>query len=129
MGQPAPPPPLHELETLVMDEIWTGGATTVRGVMDAINARSSKARAYTTYMTIMARLHRKGLLDRHREGKTDHYVPRLSREEYQQARAGSEVATLVEQFGDIARVHFARELAMLDRTRQQQLRRLARRDA
>lgn len=123
------PPPLHELETLVMDEVWSQGPTTVRGVMDAINGRSSKDRAYTTYMTIMARLHRKGLLDREREGKTDHYFPRLSRDEYQQARAESEVATLVEQFGDVALVHFARELATLDRARQQKLRRLARRDA
>jgi predicted transcriptional regulator len=44
--------------------------------MDALNKRTSKPRAYTTYMTIMARLHKKGVLDRRREGKTDLYAPR-----------------------------------------------------
>jgi predicted transcriptional regulator len=78
-------------------------------------------------MTIMARLHRKGLLDRRREGKTDVYTPRLSREDYLEARAESEVASLVQQYGDVALVHFAKEMASLDRGRQERLRRLARR--
>jgi len=45
----------------------------VRTVMDALNKRASKPRAYTTYMTIMARLHQKGVLDRRHEGKTYFY--------------------------------------------------------
>jgi predicted transcriptional regulator len=32
----------------------------VREVMEAVNKRQRRDRAYTTYMTIMARLHRKG---------------------------------------------------------------------
>ena len=56
------PPPLHELEQRVMEEIWRRGEVSVRGVMEALNGRSAKDRAYTTYMTIMARLDGKGLL-------------------------------------------------------------------
>jgi hypothetical protein len=37
--------------------------------MDALNKRARKPRAYTTYMTIMARLHTKGVLDRRRVGR------------------------------------------------------------
>jgi len=69
------PPPLHELEAEVMEQLWERGESSVRDVMRAINVRSGKDRAYTTYMTIMARLHRKGVLDRRREGKTDLYKP------------------------------------------------------
>ena len=45
-----PPPPLHELEALVMDEVWRQGQATVREVLTALN-RDTKERAYTTVMT------------------------------------------------------------------------------
>jgi predicted transcriptional regulator len=65
------PPPLHELESEVMEELWKTGEAPVRAVMDALNERATKPRAYTTYMTIMARLHNKRMLVRRRDGKTD----------------------------------------------------------
>jgi predicted transcriptional regulator len=121
------PPPLYELETEVMDEVWRrGGQTTVREVLEALNGRRRKQRAYTTIMTIMARLDRKGLLTRRRDGKTDVYTAVMSREEYLEARAQAEVGALVDQFGDVALVHFARQMDKLDPKRRQQLRRLAR---
>src|ERR1700693_4689858 len=87
-------PPLHELEAEVMEELWSQGEATVRTVMDALNKRARKQRAYTTYMTIMARLHTKGVLDRRREGKSDFYAPRLDRDDFMAARARDEVAEL-----------------------------------
>jgi predicted transcriptional regulator len=123
--QPATPP-LHELESEVMEEIWTQREATVRTVMDALNRRTTKARAYTTYMTIMARLHKKGVLDRRREGKTDFYAPKLDRAEFMASRAGAEVEDLVDQYGDVALSHFARQVASLDPARRRALQRLAR---
>jgi predicted transcriptional regulator len=121
------PPALHELEGEVMDEAWRQGEpTTVRAVMDALNRRGHKQRAYTTIMTIMRRLDDKRLLSRRREGKTDIYSARLSREEYLEARARAEVGALVDEYGDAALVHFARHMDKLDRKRRDQLRRLAR---
>ena len=121
------PPPLHELEAEIMDELWTQGGGTVHLVRDALNGRSSKERAYTTVMTVMGRLHVKGLLDRERRGRSDVYVPRLSREEYLDARARTEVTALVEEFGDFALAHFASQMASLDAKRRQRLQRMARR--
>src|SRR5580698_10507528 len=92
---PAAPPSLHPLEAEVMEELWKSGEVPVRAVMDALNKRTSKKRAYTTYMTIMARLHKKGLLARRREGKTDFYAPTQDRDEYLALRARSEVEDLV----------------------------------
>jgi predicted transcriptional regulator len=94
--------------------------------MDALNATASKPRAYTTYMTIMARLHTKRLLERRREGKTDIYRPALSRDEYQRLRAQSEVDELIERYGDVAFSHFAKHVAELDPKRRRALERLAR---
>jgi predicted transcriptional regulator len=119
-------PALHELEAEVMEELWSRGEAPVRAVMDALNKRASKERAYTTYMTIMARLHKKGVLDRRREGKTDFYAPRLDRDEFMAARARAEVEGLVAQYGDVALSHFAQQVASLDPGRRRALQRLAR---
>ncbi len=118
------PPALHELESEIMEEMWASGEASVRAVMEALNRRA-KPRAYTTFMTVMARLHGKGLLDRRREGRTDFYMPVHSREEFLEARARSGVEALVEQFGDLALTHFAQQIAQLDPKRVRELQRLA----
>jgi predicted transcriptional regulator len=119
------PPPLHELEAAVMDEVWKQEEASVRAVMDALNRRTRKPRAYTTYMTILARLDSKGLLNRRREGRTDYYTPVHSREQYADLRARAGVDSLVEQYGEVALSHFARQMAQLDPERRRQLQRLA----
>jgi predicted transcriptional regulator len=77
-------------------------------------------------MTIMARLHSKGVLDRRRDGKTDFYAPKLDREQFMATRAAAEVEGLVAQYGDVALSHFARQVAQLDPARRRALQRLAR---
>ncbi len=119
------PPPLHELESEVMEEMWRLGRATVRELMQAVNSRSRRERAYTTYMTIMSRLDGKGLLARERAGKTDVYWPRMDRETYLEQRAEAEVQQLVDDYGELALVHFARAMRTLDPARERALRRLA----
>ncbi len=120
------PPPLHELEAEVMDAIWERGEVTVRDVMAALNDDVGTDRAYTTYMTIMARLDRKGLLDRRRSGKTDFYKAVYTRDRYNDLRAEAGVDSLVDQFGDLALAHLARQMAQMDPARRRALQRLAR---
>jgi predicted transcriptional regulator len=122
---PADPPELHELEAEIMEEVWRQGEATVRGVMEALNRTAEPPRAYTTYMTVMRRLSDKELLDRTRDGRQDMYVPRLSREQYRDLRAGAQVKVLVDEFGDVALAHFAKSLKTLDPAHRRQLQRLA----
>ena len=125
--RPKLPPELHELEAEVMENVWSrDGEVAVRDVMEALNRRSEKPRAYTTYMTILGRLHAKGVVTRRREGKTDLYMPSYTREEYADLRARADVDSLVEQYGDAAFTHFARQMADLDPDRRRELQRLAR---
>jgi predicted transcriptional regulator len=120
------PPPIPELERLVMEEIWGQGEATVRSVRDALNAEVGQPeRAYTTVLTILQRLDAKGLVLRHRNGKTDFYSAAIPREEYLGARADAEVSELLEQYGELALVQFARRMAALDPQRRDALRRLA----
>ena len=120
------PPPLHELEAEVMEEMWERGEASVRDVMEALNADADKERAYTTYMTIMSRLDGKGLLERRREGKTDFYKPRHTRDQYADLRARAELDSIVDHFGELALAHIARQWAQLDPQRRRALQRLAR---
>ena len=123
-------PRLYELESEVMEEVWRqDGPTTVRAIMAALNARADKERAYTTIMTIMARLARKGVLRRELHGKTYLYAPVASREDYMELRARAEVGALVEEYGELALASFAREIAKLDAGRSGELERLARKRA
>jgi len=123
------PPVLHDLEAEVMEEVWRQGEASVRSVMEACNRGRRQPRAYTTYLTIMVRLDRKDLLQRRREGKTDFYRPRLSKDDYLAARAEAEVDALVAQYGEVALSHFARQMEQLDPERRRALQRLARRGA
>jgi predicted transcriptional regulator len=122
------PPPLHELEEEVMEEMWRRHEVSVRGVMEALNGRASKDRAYTTYMTIMARLDSKGLLERRREGKTDFYRPVYTRDRYTDLRALVAIESVVDQFGKVALAHIARQMAQLDPEHRRSLQRLARKE-
>ena len=121
------PPELHELESEVMETVWDrDGEVSVREVMETLNRRTRKPRAYTTYMTILGRLHEKGVVTRRRDGRTDLYRPAYTREEYADLRAQEGVDSLVEQYGEAALSHFARQIAQLDPERRRQLQRLAR---
>ena len=111
-----------------MEVMWERGECNVRSVLDELNQRSNRERKYTTVMTTMVRLDKKGLLVRRREGKTDIYKPALTRAEYLEARAAAEVGALVENYGEAALVHFARQMNQLDPKRREHLRRLAGRD-
>ena len=111
-----------------MELMWELGENNVRTVLEELNRRSDKERKYTTVMTIMARLDTKRLLSRRREGRTDLYRPRLTREQYFEQRAQADVRSLVEQYGEAALVHFTRHMDQLDPKRREQLRRLARRE-
>jgi BlaI family transcriptional regulator, penicillinase repressor len=124
--EPETPPRIHELERAVMDEVWTRGETSVREVMEALNGEGGRPRAYTTYMTILARLQRKGLLDRRREGRTDFFRPVYGRGQYADLCARAAIDSVVEQFGDVALTHIARQMARLSLEQRRSLQRLAR---
>jgi predicted transcriptional regulator len=70
-----------DLEAVVMDRVWSRrGTVTVREVLEDISEH--REIAYTTVMSTMDNLHRKGWLARERSGKAFSYWPTLTREEH-----------------------------------------------
>ncbi len=115
---------LGPLEAIVMERLWKRGEATVRDIVDDLSR--SRSLAYTTVMTIMTRLHAKGLLVRVRDGKTYRYKPAFTREEHRERLSRDLVRGLVDEFGDVALAQFAAELDGVDVTHRAALRRIAR---
>lgn len=99
---------LGELEAAVMDVLWrSDGPRSVREVLDEINR--SRQLAYTTVMTVLDNLHRKGWVQRERHGRAYHYRPSQAREE----AAAHALRELLQSTGDPEGVllHFARGMS------------------
>jgi predicted transcriptional regulator len=70
-----------DLETVIMHLVWDHeDPVTVRDVLDKL--RQEREIAYTTVMSTMDNLYRKGWLERAKFGKAYRYVATASREEY-----------------------------------------------
>jgi predicted transcriptional regulator len=84
----AQPLALGRLESDLMQILWSHGECNVRDVVQ----RLDRSLAYTTVMTTLDRLYKKGLLDRRMPDRAFLYSPRLSRQEWERQCAGSLVA-------------------------------------
>jgi|SRR5580698_2406121 predicted transcriptional regulator len=75
---------LGPLEQRMLDALWARGSATVRELIEG----GCHDLAYTTVMTTVDRLFKKGFLTRSEEGRAFRYVPRFSREELHREAAG-----------------------------------------
>jgi predicted transcriptional regulator len=87
----APSPDLGNLEMRVMEILWARGESSVRDVFGKIG----RPLAYTTVMTTLERLFKKGLLLREKSGRAFLYSPAFSRDEWERRRAGDLVAAFL----------------------------------
>ena len=85
---------LGELEREIMDLLW-GAPEPVR-VRD-VHRRLGDRLAYTTVMTTLDRLYKKGLLTRRQVGRAFVYRPRISRNEFERQIATDVVAGLLDR--------------------------------
>lgn len=79
------------LELDVMDILWNQGAVCVRDVVDKLERKL----AYTTVMTTLDRLYKKGLLRRQMSERAFIYSAALSRRDWERKRAGDLLAGLL----------------------------------
>ncbi|ABF41854.1 transcriptional repressor, CopY family [Candidatus Koribacter versatilis Ellin345] len=74
---------LGELECAVLEQVWSQNEVTVNDVI----AHIDRQLAYTTIMTTLDRLYRKGLLGRHKKGRAFVYNAACSKQEVQRGIA------------------------------------------
>lgn len=86
-----------KLERRVLEALWRRGPSAVRDLQNAFPET-----AYTTLMTTLDRLHRKGVLDRAKDGRAFVYTPRFTRDDLRAGLAERALHTLLGD--DAARV-------------------------
>lgn len=103
---------LGKLEMAIMIILWQRSPLTVRQV----HGRLSRQRplAYTTIMTVMGRLARKGVLQREKQGRAFIYRPTRSREQLRADLAGVVSRALLTDFGEVAVSQFLKQLESID---------------
>lgn len=75
--KPSPRP--SELELQVLSVLWDQGPSTAREVLDLLP--DGKVRAYTTVLSVMQVMEKKGLLKHRVQGKAHVYRPTVERQE------------------------------------------------
>jgi predicted transcriptional regulator len=91
----AVPGVLGPLEWRVLESLWARPApASVRDLTPEFTEI-----AYTTLMTTLDRLHRKGVLLRVKQGRAFYYEPRLTRTEFESARAGAALRVALDGSG------------------------------
>lgn len=83
---------LGKLERKTMDEVWKQKEVSVRAVEVALGERI----AYTTIMTTLDRLYKKGLLKRRKEGRAFLYSPRYSPAELERGVTEDVISSLLD---------------------------------
>jgi predicted transcriptional regulator len=83
---------LGPLERKVLESAWSLKRANVRSVVDALNDEF----AYTTVMTTLDRLYKKGYLDREMSGRAFVYSPRVTQEEMQIGILGDVITGLLD---------------------------------
>ena len=102
---------LGELEAAIMDRLWEWGRPAlVREVVEDL--RGDRPLAYTTVMTVMENLYRKGWLRRERDGRAWRYEPTSSRSGYTAALMSDALATSPDR--RTALKHFALQMSPHD---------------
>lgn len=92
-----------DLEAVIMDRLWSrDSSATVRDVLEDLSA--DRKIAYTTVMTVMDNLYRKGWLTRELDGRAFRYAPTDSREKYSAALMREALAD--SRDADATLVHF-----------------------
>ncbi|MBN9492603.1 BlaI/MecI/CopY family transcriptional regulator [bacterium] len=102
---------LGELEAFVLSALWEKGQLSTPEVVNQVGA--PRGLAYTTILTVLQRLHRKGLVTRHAAGKSHAYAPALSREQFAERRAEVLAAAMV-KLGSAGLSAFLSEADRLD---------------
>jgi predicted transcriptional regulator len=100
-----------ELEAVIMDRLWERGSPAlVREILDDLPG--DRVLAYTTVMTVMDNLYRKGWLRRERDGRAWRYEPTGSRSGYTAALMNEALETSADRRRALA--HFAIQMSPYD---------------
>lgn len=96
---------LSDSESEIMEIAWRKGQICVRDVLKEL--KKKKKIAYTTIMTVMSRLHGKGVLTRKMNGSGAFvYEPINDKKTFVEKKAGKVIKGFLKEYGDVAVAQF-----------------------
>lgn len=96
---------LGKLEAEIMEVLWERGSSSVRGVLNVL--KKKREVAYTTVMTVMSRLYKKGLLKRKLDQSGAYiYTPKQDRQSFFASHSKKAIQGIIQEFGDVAVAQF-----------------------
>lgn len=104
------------MEYEVMVALWQGAPASVKVVLGRINdvRPQTEELAYTTVMTVLGRLHEKGLLERVKAGRGYTYTPKFDEVQLIEHLGQREVTDLLDRYGTVVLAQFATALEDVD---------------
>lgn len=102
---------LGDLEAAVLDALWSGGEQSTPALHERVGLPRNLA--YTTILTVLQRLHKKGFAERREEGRAHVYSAALTREEFARRR-GEGLAVSLSALGEAGLVAFLAETERID---------------
>ena len=105
---------LGPLGAAALRALWTSGEASVGGVREALNVGRKRPLAYTTVMTVLVRLHQRGLVTREKRGRAYVYRAAAPEPALLQSLSARAVDELLARYGTAALRQFADRLADAD---------------
>lgn len=102
---------LGDLEGPILEALWEEGELSTPAVHALVG--EPRALAYTTVLTVLQRLHKKGLVERRGGGRSHLYHAAVSREDFAKRRAESLAGSLM-ALGETGMAAFLAEAERLD---------------
>ena len=100
-----------ELEAAVLEALWSADALATPEVYQRVGL--PRGLAYTTILTVLQRLHRKGLVTRQEQGKAHVYSPAITHAQFAERR-GQVLAGALVELGSAGVSAFLNEAGRLD---------------
>jgi predicted transcriptional regulator len=119
---------LGPLGAAIAHEVVALGEGSVADVVEALRRSHGRTYAYTTVLTVMSRLHDRGVLLRRQQGRHHVYRAAAQESELVDRITGAAVDDVVERYGTAALRHFAVRLGELDPETRRRLMELAEED-
>lgn len=109
---------LGPLEKEVMEIVWRRKTVSVKQVATEIS--NTHSLAYTTVLTILSRLWKKGLLERTKTGKSFAYSPKNDKRQTVKTLIRTTLHAMIDRYGDDAITAFIDEVSVINKEKKSQ---------
>jgi predicted transcriptional regulator len=111
---------LGELQAECFDILLSLGEATVKDILDIFKKKGKKY-AYTTILSEMQNLEKKGLVKSRRSGKQNIYFPLLTKEQFLSEKVEKFLVPILEEYPELIAVNFVKRSKLSEKEKEKLL--------